>query len=214
MKRIQYHAALGLISLISLLPLAGNSETLIYEVTMRLKVPRVYDNYQSLGYRKPQWQKIVGYVSVDKDMASQPSEDDGYVSGEPEIYAYGFTNKTHKLSSGKRVTYADCSLADDVMWRYIGSNKTGKFKTTCIKFSLDLDPSYNIGYDEPDNTLIIQLSGIGSSEKKIKGNVTGQIGCGCMAYGHVSPTRDVLGEVRDITPLYGTFTMKLKKAIP
>lgn len=210
MKRIHYYAALAM--LIGL-PLAGRSETLVYKVTMRLYVPRVYDNTQSLGYRKPQWQKIVGYVSVDKDMASRPDED-GYVSGEPEIYAYSFVNKKHKLSNGEYVTYADCALGTDVMWRYIGSNAKNVFKTTCVEFSLDLDPSYNIGDDEPDNTLIVQFSGIGSSEKSIRGGVTGQIGCGCSDYGHKSPTRDVLGDVSDITPLYGTFNMKLEKRIP
>lgn len=209
MKRIHYYAALAM--LIGL-PLAGHSETLVYKVTMHLHVPRVYNNTQSLGYRKPQRQVIIGYVSVDKDMAAQPDEE-GNVSGEPEIYAYSFYNRTHKVA-GSQVTYADQSLADDVMWRYIGNNKTGVFKRTCIKFSLDLNPSYNIGADEPDNTLVIQLSGIGKSEKLIRGSVTGQIGCGCFAYGHVSPTRDIQGNVQDITPLYGRFTMKLKQRLP
>lgn len=212
MKGIIHVFALTTLSICCTAPIGASAETLIYKVTMRLQVPRVYDNTQSLGYRKPQRQIIVGYVSVDKDMATKPYEGEN-VSGEPEIYAYGFYNKTHKVA-GSHVTYADCALAENVMWRYIGNNKTCIFKKTCIKFNLDLNPSYNIGADEPDNTLVIQLSGIGNSEKLIQGSVTGQIGCGCFAYGHISPTRDIQGNVQDITPLYGRFVMKLKNRIP
>ena len=185
-------------------PCIARSEVVVYKLTMALYVPRVYDNTRSLGYRKNQLQKITGYVTVDKDIGSEDTE--------PFIRTWHLVNKTHKVQK-QNVTYHD-AYADDVMWRYIGSNKTGVFKNTQVKFSLDLDPSYNIGDDEPDNTLVIQLSGIGSSETMISGSVTGQIGCGCMAYGHVSPTRDMCGYVRDITPLYGRFTMRLKQRTP
>ena len=178
-------------------PLSALSETVVYKLTMVLKVPRVYENTQSLGYRKNQTQKVYAYVYVDK------SNLDG---GEPRIEVYDCINKTHKVG-GSYVTYSDVS-AQDVMWRYIGSNKTGVFKNTNIRFALDLDPSYNIGADEPDNTLVIMLSGFGTTEKSIKGMVTGQIGCGCRAYGHKSPTRTVDCSVSDIVPLSGTFTMK------
>lgn len=188
----------------------AHSETLVYRVTMRLYVPRVYNNMQSMGYRKAQWQLIKGYISVNKNGCCNDEEE---MVTEPEIWSWGFVNNSHKVN-GEKVTYRDCAKAENVMWRYIGSNKTGIFKNTCVKFSLDLDPSYNIGDDEPDNTLVIQLSGIGSSETMISGSVTGQIGCGCMAYGHVSPTRDMCGYVRDITPLYGRFTMRLKQRTP
>lgn len=179
-------------------PCIARSEVVVYKLTMALYVPRVYNNTQSLGYRKNQLQKIVGYVTVDKDIGSEDTE--------PFIRTWYLVNKTHKVQK-QNVTYHD-AYADDVMWRYIGNNKTGVFKNTQVKFSLDLDPSYNIGADEPDNALIIQLAGRGSTEKAIRGSVTGQIGCGCMAYGHISPTRTLKGEVSDITPLYGTFVMK------
>ena len=179
-------------------PCIARSEVVVYKLTMALYVPRVYDNTRSLGYRKNQLQKITGYVTVDKDIGSEDTE--------PFIRTWHLVNKTHKVQK-QNVTYHD-AYADNVMWRYIGSNKTGVFKNTQVKFSLDLDPSYNIGADEPDNALIIQLAGRGSTEKTIRGSVTGQIGCGCTAYGHISPTRTLKCDVSDITPLYGTFTMK------
>ena len=184
-------------ALAMLAPFAAISETAVYKLTMNLKVPRVYNNTQSLGYRKNQSQKILAYVYVYKDTLED---------GEPVIQIDGCYNRTHKVA-GSNVTYKD-TQADGVMWRYIGSNKTGVFKNTNIKFSLDLDPSYNIGADEPDNALIITLSGYGFNEKTIKGQVTGQIGCGCTAYGHISPTRTIDCRVSDIVPLSGSFTMK------
>jgi hypothetical protein len=165
---------------------------------MSLKVPRVYDNTESKGYRKIQPQMLVGYVYVDKNLGDNEVE--------PLIKTYNLVNKTHKVA-GSYVTYRD-STAYDVMWRYTGSNKTGVFKNVNLMFSLDLDPSYNIGADEPDNTLIITLSGYGSSESIIRGGVTGHIGCGCTANGHVSPTRTLGCLVNDKAPLHGTFSMR------
>ena len=188
---------IAMLSLICLVPAFSQAQTSVYKITMSLKVPRVYDNMQSLGYRKMNQQKITGYVYVDYDA----------VDGEPRITTCCFVNNTHKIN-GKKVTYSDSS-ATEVMWRYIGSNKTNVFKNTNVKFCLDLDPSYNIGSDEPDNTLVITLAGYGKNEKVISGNVTGQIGCGCKAYGHVSPTRTIECNVSDIVPLYGSFKMKL-----
>lgn len=191
-----------------LMSIESSAETLVYKCTMRLNVPRVYDNMQSQGKRKMQWQKVVGYITVDTDLSDRSEDEEEFFgTREPAVYASEFINKTHKISTGK-VTYSDCA-ADNVMWRFIGSNKTGVFKHTNLRFSLDLDPSYNIGDDEPDNTLVITLSGDGSSCKKISGYVTGQIGCGCRVYGHTSPTRTIGCEVDDIVPLYGKFTMKL-----
>lgn len=190
-------AMMAFAALLCLVPAKARSETIVYRIIMSLNVPRVYDNMKSLGYRRNQLQKITGYVTVDKELHENEYE--------PRIEASCFYNKTHKIG-GKYVTYYD-SVASDVMWRYIGSNRTGLFKNAQIKFNIDLNPSYNIGDDEPDNTLIVQLSGRGATENRIKGSVTGQIGCGCLAYGHVSPTRTVDGRISDITPLYGTFSM-------
>lgn len=190
------------------MPIDSSAETLIYKCTMLLDIPRVYDNTQSLGYRKPQRQQIVGYITVDTDISGRSEEEDkifGY--GEPAICALGFTNNTHKISTGK-VTYED-ACAQEVMWRYIGNNKTGVFRRTNVEFKLDLNPSYNIGEDEPDNTLIITLSGDGATYKQISGTVTGHIGCGCADYGHTSPTRTIDFRVDDKAPLDGRFAMRL-----
>lgn len=189
-----------LLAFLALASLQALSETYVYKVSMKLYVPRVFDNMQSLGYRKMQWQHVTGYLAVDMDV----SDDTG---GEPRVWAYDFVNKTHKVL-GARVTYSDV-WATDVMWRYIGSNKKNVFKKPNIKLSLDLNPSYNIGADEPDNTLVITMAGCGSSDNLIIGRVTGQIGCGCTAYGHVSPTRTVDCRVSDIVPMFGSFTMRL-----
>ena len=189
---------IAMAALISAFAFAAGAEVVAYKLTMNLKVPRVYDNMKSMGYRKVQSQKIVAYIYVDKALGKDQTE--------PIIEIYDVVNKTHKVS-GQCVTYGDTE-AEDVMWRYIGSNKTGVFKNTNIRFSLDLDPSYNIGEDEPDNALIITLSGYGQNECTIKGYVTGQIGCGCYEYGHVSPTRTIGCLVSDITPLCGSFSMK------
>lgn len=187
---------------LSLMALASASADIIaYKVKMRLRVPRVYRNTTSMGYRKVQRQKVTGYVYVDKN----DLED-----GEPRVWATGFLNETHKVG-GQNVSYK--ALVTDVMWRYIGNNRTGVFKHPNVKIGLDLDPSYNIGADEPDNTLLITLSGYGVSDRHVRGSVTGQIGCGCSAYGHISPTRTVDGKVTDITPLCGTFTMTRVKNV-
>lgn len=189
------------IALAAMLPNSTCAETLVYKLKMKLEVPRIYDNMQSKGYRKVQAQYVYGYVYVD----TNPRKG----SKEPSVSVCCVYNKTHKVS-GKSVTYSDAE-ATEVTWRFIGSNKTGVFKQPCLKFSLDLNPSYNIGADEPDNTLVITLSGRGKNYKSISGKVTGQIGCGCSAYGHVSPTRTIVYGVDDISPLSGTFTMKLVK---
>lgn len=183
-------------------PLAGKADgdcdVTRYQLAMYMYIPRVYNNTESTGYRKIQRQIIKGIMEV-RDY------DDG--SREPEIEIVELVNQTHRVN-GKNVTYKCVTLEGETMWRYIGNNATGVFRRPCIKFSVDCNPSYNIGDDEPDNTLIVQLSGTGTSDKRITGHVTGQIGCGCYAYGHISPTRTRYGEVDDRVPTYGRFTMK------
>jgi hypothetical protein len=179
-------------------PLGSHAGSVVYRFTMHLYVPRVYNNAHSTGYRKVQKQKIVGYVTLNNELAEGENE--------PSMRVWDMKNLTHKVQ-GEKVWYRSTD-AEEVMWRYIGNNGTRVFKKPQVMFSLDLDPSYNIGADEPDNTLLIRLSGRGTSWKYIRGGVTGQIGCGCSAYGHTSPTRTFDCKVSDITPLYGTFKMK------
>lgn len=193
--------AIAALALLAALPACA--ETLVYRTTMSLYIPRVYANTESLGYRKFQRQSVRGWILVDKSALTE--------SGEPSVTA-ALTNYTHRVQ-GERVTYTVTVDDESTMWRYIGSNATGVFKKPAVKFVLDCDPSYNIGADEPDNTLILTLSGRGNTDRAIRGSVAGQIGCGCHAYGHISPTRRVDGEVSDITPCYGTFTMRLSYTI-
>ena len=138
--------------------------------------------------------------------------DDGKVT----VQVTDLKNTTHKIN-GKSITYKCYE------WPYenvkaqtvaVGSNKTKKFAQGGSTFQFVADPSYNIGGVEEDNTLMLELSGIGPIKggklKQIKGYVSGRMGCGCAAYGHVSPTRLYLGKVTDtvvdIAPLFGTFT--------
>ena len=181
----------------------GNRETVEeYELKMSLRVPRIYDNMQSLGSRKYQTQSLKGRLLV----VHSP---DG---GEPTIEINGLENRTNKIG-GKRVTYE--TVADGVLWHCIGDNRKGEFQTSSVSFRIDANPSYNIGGDEPDNTLILVLSGKGS-HKTISGYAAGQIGCGCGEYGHISPTRimgagGAPGAVVDIASVWGTWKAKLKR---
>ena len=71
-------------------------------------------------------------------------------------------NKTHKLSNGKYVTY-DAFLDDSKTFKVaaIGNNKTKKFNTASICFSLMAEPSYNIGEFDEDTSLFVTLAGKG-----------------------------------------------------
>lgn len=192
MKKI---LALVVCILVSCVSLANNS-TDVYKFRMRVRVPRIYDNTTSMGQRKWQSQLIVGEMHVDYSI------DD--IS--PIITFTNCYNKTHKID-GKNVTYLCENGYDDVVirWVVMGSNKTGLFKNGSCFFYADFEPSYNIGEDEPDNSLLLYFGGYGTLQKvtnKIIGNTNkvkrwrgycvGTMGCGCTAYGHISPTR-VLG---------------------
>lgn len=139
-----------------------------YDFSMRLYVPRVYDNMQSLGYRKYQPQTLKGTLFV-------VYTDDG----ETLVKVKGLENRTHKIG-GKRVTYECYENINDnngVLAVGVGSNKTLKFNQGGVKFSFTADPSYNIGGLEEDNTLMLWLSGHGilrkGTLKSIRGSVTG-----------------------------------------
>lgn len=176
-----------------------------YRFTMNLKVPRIYDNMASKGYRKLQPQRLVGDLQF-------VYKTDGTV----KVRVKNLVNKSHKIS-GVPISYVCYEYPyeyHDALVVGIGSNKTGKFKQGGAEFAFQADPSYNIGKVDEDNTLLLELSGYGTLKgdvlKNLKGSVKGQIGCGCMAYGHISPTRLFLGwltnYVHDVAPLYGTFT--------
>ena len=161
-----------------------------YKFTMNLKVPRIYDNMQSLGYRKLQSQRLVGELQF-------VYKSDGTTT----VRVKNLVNKTHKIN-GIPISYVCYEFPYDYhepLVVGIGSNKTGKFKQGGAEFAFQADPSYNIGGVDEDNTLILELSGYGT----LKGNVLKNL------KGHISPTRLFLGwltdYVHDVAPLYGTF---------
>ena len=201
-----------------------------FQFTMRLAVPRIYDNTTSKGYRKYQTQKIQGELYF------------VYRNGQrPEVVVTNLVNKTHKIN-GSNIKYS-CWVDDGnyVVPRvnFIGNNKTGKFSTGTVAFYLDAEPSYNKGEDDPDNSLLITLAGKASTRKRymsewlgkaykylgyyyefhtIRGNVAGTLGCGCMAYGHTSPTR-IAGScgassvVDDVASVYGSWSAIYKNKL-
>lgn len=162
-----------------------------YDVSMRLYVPRVYDNSGSSGYRKYQSQKLVGNLCVTTDGRATMS----------------LTNLTHRVG-GQRVTYE--VEVDDALLVLVGDNARNSFKTSSVCLRLEALPSYIHAYQPTDDeTLVLTLAGCGSSAKRIFGNVAGTLGCGCSWYGHVSPTRSMLDwSVEDRAAIYGTFKLK------
>lgn len=52
--------------------------------------------------------------------------------------------------------------------------------------------------------------------RKLGGNVSGTIGCGCSAYGHISPTRvlwfwGASSQVDDVAAVYGKWSAKFNR---
>lgn len=170
----------------------------LWSLKMRLYVPRVYDNATSQGYRKYQVQTIRGEFVV------APVRD-----SEPDIRFEWLENATHKVN-GRRVEYA-AEPNGAVLWHAVGDNKTGKFTTRSVVLPIEAMPSYAIGpAPNEDNSLLVTLAGRGSaSGRMLRGYVSGQLGCGCYEYGHVSPTR-IWGTDRvvDTAAVFGTWTAK------
>jgi len=185
-----------------------------YRFTGFFYVPRTYDNMASLGYRKYQRQRLDGEMTITYDTEENER---------PVVAFTGLTNRTHKIN-GCPITYS-CTVGLSVFPRVnvIGNNKTGVFRTGAVNFDLDAEPSYSIGEDDEDNSLILTLAGrgyVGSVDgvqvmKRITGNASGTLGCGCKAYGHTSPTR-VMGcrgatcLVDDVAAAWGNWTARWK----
>lgn len=186
-----------------------------YKLTMNLKVPVIVNNMQSLGKRVYKTQRLTGTLLI--------IYKDGYY---PVIRIENLVNNSYKIN-GKKVTYKTYVIDDETKCNYIGNNKTDKFNTPTLKFNIECNPSYNIGDDEPDNTLILTLSGHGSSKlvsdirriNSIRGYAAGQIGCGCRSYNHISPTRvagmfgPMLDKVEDIASVHGSWSIKFLQSI-
>lgn len=210
MKKLTVMIAVGALTALN----ASYGELFVNEYSLRIRqqVPRIYDNSTSLGYRKYQGQTIKGTLYIVYDMKDKNQR--------PRIFVDGLENRTHKMSNGKYITYkTTINNSGDLSGpitrvNLIGNNRTDVFKTASIVFYMDAEPSYNVGKDDEDNSLLCTFSGNGSSSKKkvkavnqtgnqvrivdygkqlvissVKGVDAGTLGCGCMAYGHKSPTR-------------------------
>ena len=186
----------------------------VYSLKMQLKIPRIYGNEKSLGRRKYQPQAVSGQMLIcyDKD------------GKRVDVRFRDMVNKTHRLSSGRNVTY-DGELDGRTYPRLnvIGDNRTEEFNVASVCFGLALNPSYNIGEFTEDNSLFLTLSGKGRMAgkgvkymKTLHGFVAGAIGCGCYAYGHKSPTRTLCWcgaseTVDDVAAVWGTWRAVLDK---
>lgn len=181
-----------------------NNVTDYYDLQLRMKVPVIIDNMTSQGSRKFKRQLIRGTLAVHY-YANKEGET------EFEFYIPALTNLSYKIR-GAYVTY-ETAIDSPPVWVAIGSNKTGVFNKSCFAATIEANPSYNVGDDEPDNTLIQTISCYGKQFGTFVGYAAGQLGCGCRAYGHVSPTRQLgpqgaTDKVRDIASCFGTFRMK------
>lgn len=179
-----------------LVPFMAFAKTCVYDVTMRLHVPAIVDNMQSLGRRVYKTQLLKGRMTVT----------DGEF--EPTVAFTALENRSHKVS----LRYVSYDVAvDKVGWHAIGDNRTGVFRKTSVFLSVEALPSYALA-DGEDNTLILTLAGRGTTDRAISGYAAGQLGCGCYAYGHVSPTR-IYGTctVVDTAAVWGTWRAKKVK---
>ena len=185
----------------------------IYSFSLNLKVPQVLNNTKSLGYRKYQTQRIKG------DMYIKWMDDGSYA------IEFGNLKNSRFKVNGAYVTYKGYEDKEVVYTRYnyIGSNKTDAFKTPCLCFYLELEPSYAKGGNTEDNSFYILLAGTGSSTFKGKfgsriatrlhGYAAGTQGCGCAAYSHKSPTRNAtivgpMDGVSDVVATFGSWSAK------
>lgn len=178
-----------------LLPLLCLARTDTYDVQMRLNIPAVVNNAESTGRRVYRSQLVKGVMRVETGGGKEPAVE------------LVLTNLSHRTSDGRPVTYG-VAQAYGVGWHAIGNNLSGTFRQASVFLSFEAKPSYALA-DGEDNTLILTLSGRGTSDAVVGGYCSGQLGCGCYAYGHVSPTR-IYGTdvVVDTAAVWGTWRAK------
>lgn len=148
----------------------------------------------------------------------------------PDISFFGFTNQTHKTSSGSKITY---TIFEDeyAIQRLsaIGNNKTGTFKKASAFFDLEFYPSYGISdIVTEDNSLYLKFSSINGIFmtynkrkvlKRMSGFVVGTVGCACSDYGHMSPTRLLCywgpsyGGITDVAATQGCWKLSYNKKL-
>lgn len=190
----------------------------VYSFHLRLRVPQVLNNTTSRGVRKYKPQTIKGLMYI-KWLSN----------GSFKIEFEDLYNKNFKVG-GSNVRYTGYEDRNIVYTRYnyIGNNATESFKTPCICFYLELEPSYAIGGNNEDNSFYVLLAGKGSSTfqsklgsriaKRFSGYASGTQGCGCSAYTHKSPTRVAticgpMDTVSDVVSTWGSWTAKFKNRV-
>lgn len=209
----------------------SNYITDVYDFRMSVQTPRIYNNTESLGYRKYQNQTVKGHLCI--SYSPKVLEED---YSRPIVWFADLTNQTHKINGAKIGYLCEVDNAGDYgpMSRVnvIGDNKKNTFTTASVCFYLDAMPDYSKGGDDEDNSLLITLGGKGTTALKtvygyegrrrivlgkyryiqrLTGGFGGTLGCGCTAYGHKSPTR-VMGalgpteSVDDVAAVYGTWS--------
>lgn len=187
-----------------------------YAFKMVLKVPQVYDNTTSQGYRKFARQVIKGKMYVV-----------WLADGSFRLEFAELENQSFKVR-GYKVRYDGFEDRNVVYTRFswIGNNKTDIFNTPSLCFFLELYPNYAIGEATEDNSFYIMLSGAGSSAytkslgsriaRRFSGYAAGSQGCSCYDYGHKSPTRtaSVCGPTStptDVVATFGSWTASWKR---
>ena len=130
-----------------------------YRFKMSIYLPRIYENAQSLGYRKYQKQSLTGELSIIY-RGSEP----------PKFKVEKLVNNTQRGISYECYSESGESWIDGMVVA-LGSNKTKKWNQSGMKFSFWADPSYNIGDLGEDNSMFLDLSGKGTFTKKSLGTV-------------------------------------------
>lgn len=162
----------------------------VYDVKMKLNIPRVVDNTQSLGYRKYQAQLISGQMFMTYG---------DY--GVEKVCFSKFINYTHKVND-IYVTYQVVMDEDSLHnFSWCGDNSKQEFFAPNFNMTIEMTPSYKKGSEMLDD-IYLSIACTHSIVKTdmhnddyvhivyyMKGYCTGQIGCNCTAWGHISPTR-------------------------
>ena len=213
-------SVLAVIAVFSTMPAHGGEGEIsdTYKWCANLRIPKVIDNTGSMGKRKYVTQKLRGEMVVRWS-----------AEGLEGIEFRNMVNRSHKIG-GVPITY-QCEVGDYTVEKrfvWVGNNKTSEFKTPALTAYVQAIPSYSVAEDpQEDDSLWFLMSGKGASvkngggcrvAKSLSGKIAGQIGCGCSAYGHTSPTRvgSICGAdlctVTDVAPVYGSWSARLVSA--
>lgn len=135
-----------------------------------------------------------------------------------------FVNHTYSIS-GSPVTYL-VYMDEEQLYNFswCGDNLKNKFTRPNMNLQIVMEPSYKIGEEMLDDIHLSIACTKGSVRymyfneckiqipNRLRGYCTGQIGCNCKAWGHVSPTRfwGYFGPsfVTDVASISGQMTLK------